>query len=159
LAGIGQYLARQRRGEEHQGWQPVDVVLNDLAAEHDQPDQLDVDATVGLHARCANARQVSLLVGEQAVRDGLADVQPEQAGCLRGHHELIGATGIGHPALDDRRPVLFEVKAVDAGGRVDLGQVTQGGGPGRSGAALTSTQASTCFTPGKPAIWFVSLAE
>ena len=119
-------------GEEHQRRQTVDLILDDLAAEHDQPDQLHVDAAVGLHARRADARQAGLLIGEQAVGNGLADVQSEDVGCLRGHDELIRPAGVSHPALYYRRAILVEVKAVDAGGRVDLGEVVKDGGSVRA---------------------------
>jgi hypothetical protein len=67
-------------------------------------------------------RQGRLRVGVETHRNGLAEMDPENLGRLRGHDRLIRTFWIGHTPLDDRHAVLVEVEAVHAADRVGEGR-------------------------------------
>ena len=114
LVRVGDHLSTECRGDEDEGRELVDVVLDDPVGHLDQSDQLRIDAPVGWNSRCAEGRQALLLRGVDAVGNHLTDMESEQMSRGRRHDDLIGSIWVGHPALSNRQAVLVEEQAVDA---------------------------------------------
>ena len=115
LPPVGHDLPAERRCEEDEGGEPVDVVLHDGVAHLDEPHQLGVDASMGWDLRRAEAGKALLLLGVEPVRDDLTDVEPQQLRGDRRHDDLVGPIGISHPPLGHSQAVLAEKETVDAG--------------------------------------------
>jgi hypothetical protein len=128
LSRIGQDLLGQCRGEDDERREAVDVVLDDRVVQLDKTHQMGVDSTMRRDARRTEGRKVPLLLGIEAERNDLTDVDPEKVCRHRRHHDFVGSIGVGHSALDDGQTVLVEEEAVDAGNRRDIGDRVQTGG-------------------------------
>ena len=104
-------------GHHHEAVRPVDVVLDHLVVEHDDPDQPRLHAEARHHLRSAEAGLFGLRAGIEPERYHLADVHADQLGRARGHRDFVGSSRIGQPALDGRQTVLDGQFAVDAAHR------------------------------------------
>ena len=96
------------RGHQHVGREAIDVVVDDLARQHDESDELGREPHGGLGGR-GEAGRVRLL---QRVRPRRRRSHPRASRRVRrlrrGDH-LVGPPRIGHPALGHGHPVLGEV--------------------------------------------------
>ena len=105
---------RERRGEQQERRETVDLVEHHLVVEHDGPGQPHVQPTARPDFRRAEGGLACLRAGIEAHRDHLPDVPAEQPFRLRGRDKLARASRIGHPARRHGDPVLTEVQPVDA---------------------------------------------
>ncbi len=119
------------RRHQHDSRVAVDVVAGHLGREHDEADEPDRDPGCGFGCGRAERRGARLRHRVGAEPDGLTDVPAAELCRLRRGDHLIGATGVGHPALGHAHAVLAEVHAAVAAGDVYL--IAQVGGCGWSG--------------------------
>jgi hypothetical protein len=111
VEGAGAQLRRESRGHENTGREAIDIVVDDLAGEHDEADQLGGEAHRRLFRQRSEVRLVRLRQRVGTEGHGLTEVPSGKACRFRRRHHLIGALGIGHMTLDHCHTVLGDVHA------------------------------------------------
>lgn len=101
------------RGHEHDGREAIDVVIHDLAREHDDADELGGEAQMRLIGQRVEAGRIGLLDRVRTEGDRLAEMPAGEPGGFGGRDHFVRARRIGHPPLCNRRPVLAEVHTAD----------------------------------------------
>ena len=97
-------LAKKRGGQHHEAVGGVDVVLYDLIVEHDDADQLDVDAQAGAGRWLVNRpRCMTSPTWTPSWRAALAFITASSA-----------RSWTRHPPVHDAEPILAEELAVGA---------------------------------------------
>ena len=110
-------LLNERRSHHREAVGLVNVILDHLVVESDDPHQRGVHPKGRGHTGRAEPRQVHLRLNVEPQGNHLADMHAEETGGAGGHHDLVRPLRVCQPSLRGREAVLREELPVETAHR------------------------------------------